>query len=508
MAVGITRTNVIAIKEETTEGTLIDPAGASEFIAINEGSNIESVTETLDSVELNADIGASKSFVSKESPVGTIEKYIKHSGTEGTAPEWGPLIKASLGTETIGTERDTVAGSTAGTSAARATLVVDTGEGSEFETGRAVLIKDSTNNYSIRNVRSVSTDTLTLNYNLSAAPASGVNLGQSVHYSPAVTGIPTLSVHHYQNTTGSFFYQAMAGARTTTLDMAFPAADFATVTATLGGIAFYWLPIRITSGSNDALDFNDGGGEENATITAKVYNNPHELAREIQTKMDALTGDTITVTYSNTDGKFTIATSGGTLSLLWNTGTNTATTIGAAIGFATAADDTGATTYTSDNAQSFNPGFTPTFDGTDNLVMKNQELLLGSFDRITCIKTNTVSFTIDTPKTDVNDLCAATGVDSSAILSREVTFAATIILQQYEAEWFDKFINNTTTEMMLNIGTKTAGNWDAGKAVNFYSPQMSFTGHVVSETDGYHTIDLEGRAFVSSSQKDFHINFL
>ena len=106
---------------------------------------------------------------------------------------------------------------------------------------------------------------------------------------------------------------------------------------------------NVDAGFNDAIDFNDGGGEENATITAGNYPTGALRAAAVQTAMQALTSDIITVTYDSTTFKFTIASSGGTFSLLWNSGANAVTSCGLDMGFAVAADDTGSSSYLADN---------------------------------------------------------------------------------------------------------------------------------------------------------------
>ena len=100
----------------------------------------------------------------------------------------------------------------------------------------------------------------------------------------------------------------------------------------------------IQTGVNQDIDFSDGV-VRSATVTAGTYTST-TLATEIQTQMDAASTDTITCTYSTTTGKWTIASDGGTFELLWDTGASSATSIGAAIGFDTSADDTGSTSYT------------------------------------------------------------------------------------------------------------------------------------------------------------------
>jgi len=511
-----TRTNLMALKEEVTEGVLIDITAGSEFVPLREGFSFAGEVETLDTDELVAgDIGASKSFISKEVPAASFAKYLKHSGVEGQAPEYSILLKAALGAQTDNAvEFSVTAGSSAGTSAVRASLKMAGDDEDNFSVGQAVLIKDSVNGFNIRNVFNVDSagDQLDLNFNLLVAPASGVALGKAIFFEPG-TAHPTFSAHNWQAQTNSAFYQAMAGCRPGSIVMDFPAIDFATATFDFAGIEFFFNPIRVTTGVNDKLDFTDDGGIIVATLSEKVYKTPIELASEIQTKMqaaaDASGGDNIFCIYDSATGKFTISTTTGTLlSLLWDTGGNTATSIRDEIGYDNT-DDTGALTYTSDSAVSLDPTQTASFDTEDNIVIKNAELLIGGFADIGCLKASNASVTIGTPKTDVPSVCATTGVDSSVILTREVTFASQLILQQFQVDLFDRFINNTTTSWMFNAGPKDgSGNFQAGKSINLYSPNSSITAHPVGDQDGYQVVNLEAKCFVGANESDFYINFL
>ena len=102
----------------------------------------------------------------------------------------------------------------------------------------------------------------------------------------------------------------------------------------------------VITAANQKLDFNEGGIELTATITAGTYT-PTTLIAEIMTQMDAAGAATYTVTYS---GKvFRIENDGATLELLCATGTNIANGIWSTIGFA-AADLTGFTNYAANYA--------------------------------------------------------------------------------------------------------------------------------------------------------------
>ena len=511
MANELQRASVFAIKEETTVGTLVSPDAASQFIPLRPGFSMTPNLEELANDELENSIGAKKSLTGKESPEGSHPAYLKHSNTEGTAPETILLYESAMGDKTENaTEYDTVGGSTAGTSTAAATVVVDTGEGAQFEVGQGLLIKDGTNGRSVRNITGISGDTLTLNFNLDNAPASGVNLGRAILVKPASTGHPSYSAWAY-NANGGLI-QAAAGCRTNSITSTFTAGQQAEVEFSYAGIEYFFNPIEITA-SNNKIDITDDGGTIAVTLTNDIYKSPIALATHISSAATAASvgsgNDTITCTYSSSTGKFTFSSDGATFSLLWNTGANTANSVGTTIGFDTAADDTGSTSYEGDNALSLAASLTPTYDGANNLVVKNAELTIGGFADNQCRNASEVTVTIGTPTEDIDDLCAESGLEEKIILSREVTMDAVLNYKRYESHLFDDFINNTSISAMLNIGNKdSGGDWIEGTVVNFNFSNASITSHNITGDDIVR-LELSIKAFVlSSTNKDVYINFL
>ena len=514
MTVYISKSQIIGVIKEDTEGTLKDLTAGTQFIEMREGASITGAVETIDSDVLKAGSKAgSKSFVVKEAPTGSLPYYLKHSGVEGQAPNYSVLMESVIGLMgSYATEYSVTAGSAAGTATTRASLEMATDHEDNFDVGQAVLIKDGVNGYSIRNVQAIDSvgNQLNLNFNLQAAPASGVALGKCVAFRPYPIN-PTYSVHHWQSLVASAYKQAMAGCRSTSMNITFPAAGYAEVAFEIGGIKFYYDHIRIGA-TNKYLDITDDASTLAVVLTEGVYNSPHALAREIAAKCTAASlaateNNTITCTYSNSTGKFTLTSSGATFSLLWNTGTNAANSVGTTIGFAVAADDSAALTYTSDNAISFDTALTPAYDSSDNLVVRNNELMIGSFSDNICVPASTASFNISAPKTDVLSICAANGTLESVNLSREVTFSATVKLDKYDAKFFDYLNQNTTLSIMFNAGTKTAGNWDAGKCFNIYLPNCSVTAAPIADQDGYQVFNLEAKAFADTLE-DVYFNFL
>ncbi len=505
MASILTRSSVLAIKKETTEGTPVLPTAAADYVALQDDFSAAPSFDVLENAELKSSIGAAKPILGAENPTMSFSHYLRSSGVVAQAPNYGPLLESCLGAVTIaGTEYNTVASSTV------SVIKVDSGEGASFQRGEALLIKDGTNGYRIRCIDSIATDDLTIGFNVPNAPGTGVNLGRAVLYYPTNSAHPTLTLWHYLGNGGAI--QMVSGGRVTSLTFDITAGELINGSYDIEAIGFYFDPITITS-TDRYLDFTDDDGTFAAVVAAKTYKDPHDLAAALQTAMrTASPGETATVTYSNTTGKFTIATTGTVLSLLWNTGTNAANTIGDKIGFSTAADDTGtaATTgYTSDNAISFASPQTPSFDSSDPLAAKNHEIMIGDATDYQCFNASTVSFSIATPKTDILSVCSESGKSGSIINSRAVTISVTALLEQYDADKWRRFRAGSNTKVQYSFGTKDGGNWVPGLCGAIYVPTATINSFEVVDADGLATLNLELTAYVNSSgEGEVFVNFL
>jgi hypothetical protein len=503
------RSSSFAFVRETTEGTPVMP-GATDFTIVREGAAISGAMNTVDSDELRNSIGASKAFATNQAPTGSIPHYFKPSGVEGQAPDYSILIESALGGKTVAsTQYTTAASSTAGTAAVRGNLKVTAGVEANFAVGQALLIKDATNGYAVRNVYSGITSTnLPLSFNLGTAPAASVGLGKASFYYPQDGSQPTFTAHWYQNSNSSSgMHQAMAGSRTISMAMEFVANELAGCSFEIGGTKFFLNPIEITS-SSKYIDFTDSAGTKSAQLTVKTYSSPMELAREIASKLTAASAlDTISCSWSNSTGKFTISSGGSVLSLLWLTGTNTANSAKTKLGFSNS-DDTGALTYDSDTAQSYAPTVTPTYDSQSPQVVRYNMLQLGTFSDYLCASGSSLTVTVATPKTDIADWCQEFGISESVVQSREVTFQGTIAFAKHDVKLFDALINNTELQLSFVHGQRSAGNWVPGTIVSIWLPQVSITAAPIQDQDGYLVVAIEGKAFVGTSLADIYLNFL
>lgn len=511
----LTRSTVASFVQESSEGSYTAETAAS-FVPVREGFAFNPVLNTVETDEfVGGDIGQSKTFATFEDPAISFPIYWRHSGTEATEPEWGILMESCLGASSGPDAEITLAGGST-------TTVLKVADTSTFEVGQGLLIKDATNGYSVRSVASIPNGTdLTLNFALSNAPASGVALGRTILYKPGISH-PTYTAHHFQGASSSAFRQSFTGCRTTNISMDFNANDLAQGTVDAGGIKSFYNPVTISS-SNEYIDFTDDGGTTAFTLENKTYQSPVELAAEIQTKGQAAAtasgGDDFLCSYSNTTGKFTISTTTGTLlSLLWNSGANTANGAHTVLGFSSAADDTGALSYEADNALDYNPGsngadtsgaITPEYDGQDQIVVKNGELLIGSASDSICRKASSISFTVATPKENVPAICASSGISESITNDRTVSLTAQILLEEHELTYFDALVNNSDIAAQVAVGPKdSSGNWQGGKTFSVYLANATITQANPIDLNGYYVVDLSINGFVTNDLSDVYVNVL
>lgn len=492
------RASVLAIVEETTIGELKMPTSGTQYLALQEGFSLSPNFATQENAEIRASIGVSKLIQGLEQPEGSFDHYLRHSGVEGQAPNFGLMLKSLLGASSVNaTERLTAASSTI-------SLIKMAAGGSDMARGKAFLIKDGTNGYSIRSVMSMATNDATLAFDLENAPAAGIGLGKCVNYAPANEGHPTLSVHLYRGNGGA--YEAMAGSRVASATFTVQAGDLINASYALQGTKYFYNPIEIPAGK--FLDFEDDDGAVSAPIPAGIYRTPQELAAAIQAAMRTVqTGETASVVYQNTSGKFRISCTGTVFELQFLTGTNNANQIDTRIGF-THTDHTGATFYASDTAISLAAPHVPSYDNADPRVAKNNEVLLGDSDDTTCFCASAIDITVTNEIQDVECVCAESGVQEKIINRRTIELNVTGILERYDADKFDKFSNNSDVRFQYSFGQRSP-NWVAGTVCSIFIPSATISSHELGDNNGIVTMQIGVRPYVDNTGAgEFYINFL
>lgn len=493
MAYIASRNSVLGVVPETTQNTLRIPQSSSDYVPLQDDFGMDPNFGLIENAEIRASIGRAAGIQGGEEPSSSLSFYIKGSGVEGTKPHWSDIAKAFFGTETIeATERSTAAASTT-------SVIKSTGASSNMAKGYGLLIKDPVNGYRVRVVHSISTDDITPSFDLPAAPGTGVDLGKPVFWTPANSGHQSLSLWWYGGNGG--VVQAVAGAMVNEFSFTATANEAVNGSASFEGLSYYINPIEITS-STRYIDWTDDDGTFAAAVTAKWYKDPYELAEAITTAMNAAgSTETLTCEYLDATGKFKFTATGTVLTLKWNTGANTANTIGTKVGFSVAADDSGtaATTgYTSDNAISLAAPHTPSLDSTQPNVAKNQEVMIGDQDEYACFGASEVSVSGTNGRRVIEDICAESGRSAAIIGSREFEITVTALLSQYDVKQFARFRAGSTVRFQTTIGAKSGGNWVAGQVVYAYSPTCKITALTISDDDGLAALEMTLQPFVDS----------
>lgn len=494
MATISSRASVFAIKKETTSGTPVAPSAATDFVALQDDFSMSPSIDVIENPELAGGIGAAAPILGAEKPTATFSHTFRHSGTEGQEPDYGELLEGVLGSKTVNaTEYATTSLGT--------TSVANVASGANHYVGQALLIKDSTNGYKIRNVSAINTNALSLAFNVSAAVPNAINLGKAISYIPVNSGHPSYSLWEYEGNGG--LTQLIAGAKLAGMVLTADPSGLLNAKYDFQGQKYYFDPIVITA-TNKYIDF-DNGSVQAVALDEKVYNSPIELAAAIEAKLDAF--GTFTVTYSSTTGKFTLVKSAGTFSLLFATGANVANSISSTIGF-TAVDATGFLTYTSQSTVSFAAAYTANYDDTNPLVAKNGEVYLGSATDNSCFGAQKFTLNVANTISDIPDICEESGSAGKNITGRTVTIELTATASKYDAAKYDKFKNGTLTSFMFNCGEKLASNWVAGKCVNVYLPSCKISNFQVDKADDVTIFTMTLTAFMVDGASEIYINLV
>lgn len=497
MTVGLNRATILAVTEEGLPGEYTPPSSGSEFVPLRPGNTLSFTSEALDSDELLNDIGAAKSFTGKTGSEGSHSAYLRNSGVIGQKPELNPMYISIFGDYSILSAKTIAAGSTVS--------ILKFADASSFQAGMALLIKDGVNGYSIRNVKEVNGNDVTLNFNLNNAPASGVTTAFDVVYLPVASNHPTFSITKYLG--NGHAIEATAGNTTTEMSITADANGFGEVEFSFAGTRYYFNPITINS-TNKFIDFVDDAGTHAASVSEKIYTTPIELAEALQSAMKAVSPtQDYSVTW-NSNGTFTIKSiSSAVFSILWISGTNSANNIGPAIKRVMLVDDTGSLEYSSNETFDYQSPITPAYDSADAIIIKGAELFIGNQSDNICVCAQSVSLTVSKEIVDVDCICEETGVKEKIATSRTAEMTITTVLNKYDASLLDALIQNKGLSAMLNAGPKSGGNWVEAKCFNAFLANCT-VGSYKTAGDSFIQAEITLKGYVTASQKDVYINFV
>jgi len=498
---GVTRNTKFALVEQDARGTLKAPSSNTDFLSAQADLSIEDTFETLENAELSGTTMNSAPALGPETVTGSFSHYIRHSGTEGAAPQaLNVALKNLWGNEAVaGSELTLGVGST--------TTVLKYADTSSLQAGEALLIKDNTNGWSLRTIESVDSGTdVTLSFALANAPASGVTTGKAVLYYPAASDSDYKYLSAWDYRGGDTAIQASEDTRVTEGTITAAVNDYLQGSFSLQGLKMYYDVIETTASAYQLQFTDDDLTDEVISLSQQSWVTPHALASAIETAMNGTaTTETHSVSYSDTTGKFTFEnTTGSTLELDWNNGANSIATL---IGFDDSADDTGATTYTSDDAITLSTTYSAT--SVDPLVCRDHEVLIGDGTQTACTReVNSVTFTLTNTSEPQPSICSSTGRAAIAVTGKAATVELDVTLDKYDADLMAKMRNNTTVSFLYNFGTKDSNGFEAGKSGCLYVKYAKVTTHTVGDRDGTVNAIITLTAFSSSGNDSVFMNFV
>lgn len=179
--------------------------------------------------------------------------------------------------------------------------------------------------------------------------------------------------------------------------------EFAEVRLVSARIPHTWYNVN---DGNNHIDFDEGGGELNATVTAGQYTTT-QLAAAVKTALEAAGALTYTVTFdTSTTFKTTIAATGN-FSLLFGSGTNKANDLAAVLGFS-ATDTTSAASAVSDGVYNLN--------NIGYILIQSDTLGTSRYNNVSC--TNT----LDNAKSTLAAIRVNTNFGSMQSFSDDIQF--------------------------------------------------------------------------------------
>ena len=136
------------------------------------------------------------------------------------------------------------------------------------------------------------------------------------------------------------------------------------------------------------------------------------------------------------------------------------------------------------------------------------EVFLGDQDDNVCFEVNNMTITIADEKTNIDEVCAESGRSGSLITAREVSVEMEAFLPQHDAEKFQNFRQNDTVQFLFNFGTKSGGNWQAGKSGCFAIHTGTISDFGLTNLDGLIAMTATISGFVDSGNPEAFLNFV
>lgn len=506
MAIATTRSRVVYVKEEVTQGVAVEPTAGSDAIAIlADGFDFNGEKELVERNVLTSSIAQQIPRTGIKTATGSIGVEWKAKGVEGDAPETYPLFKSLLGyqaTRTATTTKST--GNTA------SELQLEDADVVKYKVGDIVLVKEA-GAFHVSPIKTITTTPGAAKIELLRAKEIGA-FSNSVVISKALVSRGVNSGHSYLTVTSYLDdvvkYQS-AGCLVSSMSLEnFTVGQIPTLSFGLEGITYNEsiekYAATSTSGTSPSTDisagtdssFNislDGQDPVLVTLTGLIdLDNGADIAAEMQTQINAAV----------VSGSVTVAFTGG-LYVITSTKKGAASSVVITDALTNnVADDLkiGVLNGGVEVAGVNGNGLTAAFD------QANPPIALGAcvFIDGEPIDVTECALTVENTVGQVTSTCNPNGIQSTRITQRAVSGNFTAYQNIEDVDMFDKFDNNVQFSLYLVAGipSETAGEFK--DVVAMYVPSAIITGKPVADADGIATLNVDFQCgFNEASQTDF-----
>ena len=526
------RTSLLAIVKKAYEGALTEPsAGSQYFETQSDFSGIQPNFQNVPDPAIKQDIMASGTIRSGEEPSTSFSHTMKGSGTPGIAPNFGTLFESSFGGKRGQTTETSIrTGNTA------SELVVNSSDIGKFAKGDLVRLYSSgldTETSELVAIESVDTaaNKLKLAYNLVSIPAdadvSKYKIGAFTTYTPLNVNLPVLDCWHYLEY-GDAGYESMTDGRTTAITITCTAAEVINANFTIEGTAFdfnnvNFYRLNVVAGKNQLKLTpykGSAAGTQQTVSVAAGRQSVVTIARRLQTAIRAITlaghdFSNVEVDYDDSINRFVFSYgSGGNNVTGFKFDPQTALneeTFFKQLGFTAVLAGT-------DNASkdqspqgdvttaTYSSVVDPDYNETGAVVGLDQTLYIGheKYNNVK-IKSPTVSFNINTPKTLMKSFSTKSGNDGSTVNERTATMSVQAYLEHNDHRFFEPFKKDEPISFLYAGGKKVekdqADVWVGGETYGIYGSSAKINNHTLTKVNQAYAIDMEITCFSSGDGK-------
>lgn len=502
MAIATTRSRVVYLKKETTQGIAVEPTSGADAVAIlADGFDFNGEKELVERNVLTASIAQNIPRTGIKTANGSIGVEWKAHGTEGEKPETALLVESLLGSQKVVDAVTTKAGNTA------SVLQIEDADIGKFQRGDLVLVKEP-GAFHVSPITSIVTTLGSASITLLRAAANpfsdNVVIAKSTISRGANSGHPYLTVTSYLDEVVK--YQS-AGCLVESMSLDnFTVGQIPSLSFDLTGIT-YTEEIEKYAGTSfsDAAPSTDISGDTDdsfnialdgqdpvlVTLTGLLsLDTGNAIAAEMQTQINAAVVEgSVTVVFEDGIYKITSAKKGAGSSVVVTDAVADNVAAALKIGLANGGVETAGVNGN---------GLIPSYDAA------NPPIALGAcvFIDGVAIDCTEVAISIENTIGQITSTCNPNGIQSTRITERAVSGSFVSYQSTEEVDMYTRFDTNTQFSLYLLAGIPTVAG-EVKDVVAIYIPTAIVTAKPVTDAEGIATLAVDFQAgFDNITQTD------